>query len=306
MPNLAQALSLPRFSVIVPTYNDSERCLRCLWALSEQDCPRSDFEIVVVDNGSDPPLPLPSELPEDLQVTLVVELSPGSYAARNRGIREARGDILAFTDSDCLPSRTWLSTAVAVLDDKAHDVVLAGKISLFPEAVVRPNPAELYDLYFGLRQARFVQEYGFGATANLVVPKRVIANCGPFNADLKSSGDREWGHRVHACGYRIVYIEALVVRHPARNTLDALLAKVRRKAGGRHDLQAKSSKDHTSSMRGGERTRLARGSLAQLVALRREYGVIPALRVVNIMLAIVVATLSEGMRLRSGMQSRRC
>lgn len=126
MRKRAQALFPPRVSVIIPTYNDSERCVRCLRALAEQEFPRSEFEILVVDNGSDPQLRLPSNLPEDLQVTLVVELSPGSYAARNRGIREARGDILASTDSDCLPSRTWLSTAFAVLNEKAHDVVLAG------------------------------------------------------------------------------------------------------------------------------------------------------------------------------------
>lgn len=305
MSNRAQAPSLPRVSVIIPTYNDSEYCVRCLWALAEQDYPRSDFEVLVVDNGSDPPVQLPSDLPEDLQVTVVVELSPGSYAARNRGVREARGDILAFTDSDCLPIRTWLSTAVATLEDKAHNVVLAGKISLFPEIAGRPSPAELYDLYFGLRQARFVHDYGFGATANLVVPRRVIADCGPFNADLKSSGDHEWGHRVRACGYRIVYIEALVVRHPARNTLYALLAKIRRKAGGRHDLQVQVGKGHTLDMRVGERMRLARRSLGKLVALRREYGTIPALGVMNIMLLIVVATLAEGIRLKSGRQSRR-
>lgn len=110
---------------------------------------------------------------------------------------------------------------------------------------------------------------------------------------------------MRAAGYRIVYIDALVVRHPARNTLDALLAKVRRKAGGRYDLQSKLSKDHNSSMAAGKRARLARGSLGQLMALRREYGLIPALGVVDLMLRIVVATLSESKRLRCGMQSRR-
>src|SRR5262245_50422661 len=97
----------PFISVIIPVYNDTERLRTCLTALADQTYPRDRYEVIVVDNGSTIP---PRSLVESFPGFVFAEESkPGSYAARNRGLQIARGDVLAFTDSDCIPDRHWLA-----------------------------------------------------------------------------------------------------------------------------------------------------------------------------------------------------
>ena len=95
----------PKFvSVIIPVYNDLKLLSTCLECLDRQTYPKTRFEVLVVDNGSD--LPVQPIVSRYSNVKLEKESMPGSYAARNRGIAAARGEILAFTDADCRPSPT--------------------------------------------------------------------------------------------------------------------------------------------------------------------------------------------------------
>src|ERR1044071_6513252 len=104
---------LPFVSVIVPVWNDSARLDRCLRALEEQTYPGDLYEVVVVDNGSDEPLGPVIE--RHGRASLVRETKPGSYAARNTGLAHARGEVVAFTDADCLPAPDWIEQGVARL-----------------------------------------------------------------------------------------------------------------------------------------------------------------------------------------------
>jgi len=103
----------PFVSGIVPVYNDTSRLVLCLDALEHQSCPTERFEVVVVDNGPRPSLEPP--IADFRQSRVGHEPRPGSYAARNRGTRSARGRILAFTDADCIPARNWIHTGVGAL-----------------------------------------------------------------------------------------------------------------------------------------------------------------------------------------------
>ena len=81
-------------SVIVPVYNSGKYLERCVKALLNQDYPKSDYELIFIDNGStDDSVAIMKGHPE---LRTLSEKSPGSYAARNRGITQAKGDILAL------------------------------------------------------------------------------------------------------------------------------------------------------------------------------------------------------------------
>src|SRR5689334_14241359 len=82
---------------------------RCLTAVLNVDYPAEQREIVVVDNGS---RDRTAEIVERYPVTLLHEARRGSAAARNRGIEAARGDVVACTDADCLPTTVWLRELV--------------------------------------------------------------------------------------------------------------------------------------------------------------------------------------------------
>jgi glycosyltransferase involved in cell wall biosynthesis len=82
------------------------------------------FEIIAVDNASTEDLS--GAVPADARIRLIVEPRLGSYAARNRGLSVAGGDILAFTDSDCIPDPDWLTEGVSALVANRHIDMIGG------------------------------------------------------------------------------------------------------------------------------------------------------------------------------------
>src|SRR5262245_5241730 len=131
-------------SVIIPVYNDIARLAVCLDALAQQSYPADRLEIIVVDNGSTPPVAqaLAQQYP---RVTFAHEPTPGSYAARNRGIQLATGTVIAFTDSDCIPSPDWIESGAAALSGTPHCGLAAGRIDMFYVNPERPSAVELYE-----------------------------------------------------------------------------------------------------------------------------------------------------------------
>ncbi|MHB1261316.1 MAG: glycosyltransferase family 2 protein [Thermoplasmatota archaeon] len=229
-------MATPRVSVIIPVHNDRERLARCLDALGAQRG-APDFEVLVIDNGStdDPASILAGQGP---RMRLLSEATPGSYVARNAGLLQAQGDLLAFTDSDCIPAPDWLARLTQALDrDPGLDLV-AGRIDLFPADPAHLTVAETYEAVHGFEQEMYVRERHYGATANLMARRRVFDSVGPFDARLKSGGDKEWCQRAHAAGKRIGYEDTAVVAHPMRHRLSELGKKVRRTWGGELDRGA--------------------------------------------------------------------
>ncbi len=100
-------------SVVVPARGRPERLGACLAALERQSYPGERFEVIVVDDGSQPPLAPRSG---SLQFSLIRQDNAGPAAARNSGAARARGTFLAFTDDDCLPTAGWLAELVASLN----------------------------------------------------------------------------------------------------------------------------------------------------------------------------------------------
>ncbi len=221
-------------SVIVPVWNDAARLEGCLRALEAQTYPGHLYEVVVVDNDSAEAVgPF---IARYSRAKVVRERRPGSYAARNAGLVHARGEVVAFTDADCLPAPDWVEKGVASLVRGGGRSVVAGRVEVFARAEGRPNAVEQYETLFALAQGEFVRKYGFGATANLFAWRHAFERAGPFLAEIKSGGDLEWGRRAAGCGYTVEYDEEVCVRHPARASLSQLYSKMVRTAGGLHDL----------------------------------------------------------------------
>jgi glycosyltransferase involved in cell wall biosynthesis len=192
--------------------------------------------VIVVDNGSR--ADLAGAVAAFPHARHVVEPKPGSYAARNHGIRVARGQVLAFTDSDCIPAADWIEQGVARLLGAPDAGFVAGRVDMFVQDPARPTAAELYDvIVLNFRQDENVRERGFGATANMFTRPEVVARVGPFDESLRSAGDLEWGRRVTAGGFGGVYADEARVRHPARRSMGGTLRRAARLAGGTHGLR---------------------------------------------------------------------
>ena len=223
-------MPIPFVSVIIPVYNSSKLLEKCLKALEAQSYPFDYFEIIVVDNNST----------EDIRLVVAqfhhakysFESSPGSYAARNQGISIAKGEVIAFTDSDCIPNQIWLAQGVEKLLEVSQCGLAAGEIEFFCQNPEQPSLVEIYDLKSCLKQKAYLEKENFGATANVFTFKDVLDRVGVFNSDLKSGGDKEWGRRVFSYGYKQAYANKAIVRHPARYQREEMRKKILRVTEG--------------------------------------------------------------------------
>ncbi|NJN87775.1 MAG: glycosyltransferase family 2 protein [Leptolyngbyaceae cyanobacterium SL_7_1] len=230
----------PFVSVIVPVYNDVEHLQICLTALEQQTYKADRYEVIVVDNGSDPSENIAAIAATFNHAIATQELTPGSYAARNQGISVAKGEIIAFTDADCVPTPNWLEKGVSYLVNNPGCGLVAGKIDIFFKDPKQFTAIEFYDgVTMGFPQREFLEKRRAGATANVFTWKRVIDHVGGFKAQIKSHGDLEWGKRVFSSGYEQIYAEDACVGHPARYSFDELLSRAIRLAGGAYDLHIK-------------------------------------------------------------------
>jgi glycosyltransferase involved in cell wall biosynthesis len=228
----------PHVSVIIPTYRDWERLKLCIAALEKQTYPADLFEVIIVNNDSEDLCPNFS-LPKNYK--LIAEAKPGSYAARNAALKIAKGEVVAFTDSDCQPQRDWLRSAVDLFGTDLRLYRIGGKVSLIV-GENKKNIAEIYEKAYAFRQQDFVYDKGMAATANMVTKKAVFDKIGDFNENLMSGGDAEWGMRASAQGFKIKFSNDCVVWHPARSLLSEIVQKTKREAGGHYGLLEKKSK----------------------------------------------------------------
>ena len=196
----------------------------------------------MVDNGSTDNIE--SVAKEFKEAIFLKEERPGSYAARNEGIKHARGDIIAFTDSDCLPKEDWIEKGVSKFMSHKNCGLLAGEIENIFVNQYKPTAIELYDSIMHKRVRHNLECKRFGVTANLFTSRQTIDKVGLFDGTLKSSGDKEWGNRVSAAGYFQAYGQDVTVGHVAVNSLYKLCRKKKRMAGGVRDIRKLHSSIH--------------------------------------------------------------
>jgi cellulose synthase/poly-beta-1,6-N-acetylglucosamine synthase-like glycosyltransferase len=199
-------------SVVIPVRDRSRMIGRCLDALLAQDYPRELTEVIVVDNGS---IDETCAVVAKYGVTLLVESEiRTSYAARNRGIRLARGEVVAFLDSDCLAARDWLSHLMAAFDDE--------RIAAVVGAIDDGPPATLCE-EFTSRLRPFARPLRRGLatllTANVAIRRDALEAAGLFDERLPTAGDVDLGWRLQQqLGLTIAENPGATVQHLHRST----------------------------------------------------------------------------------------
>jgi len=163
----------PRVSVVVPTFRRAHLLERCLRALRAQTLPRSDFEILVVDDASEEAVRTRVEtLAAGSGVSLRYLRPPpgrrGPAAARNAGWRAARAPIVAFTDDDTIPVSGWLACGLAAMAGGA--AAAAGRMHV----PVRQPPTDYERNVKQMEGSEFV-------TANCFVRRDALERIGGFD-----------------------------------------------------------------------------------------------------------------------------
>jgi len=201
----------PAISIIAPVYNDEKYIRVLLKSLMEQDYPRDQVEIIIVDNGSQDGS---REIVKEYRATLLVEDKiQSSYAARNQGIDRARHDILAFIDSDCKANSQWLKEGVKALEPESVDLA-GGKVEFIFSS--RKTAGEYCDSLRHFNFEKTIKEQKATGAGNLFVKSYVFAKVGKFSDQVKSGGDFQWTRQAVESGFNLVFADKAVVYHPTR------------------------------------------------------------------------------------------
>jgi GT2 family glycosyltransferase len=209
-------------SVVVPHLNDYNNLHICLTLLQNQSFAGDRTEIIVADNGSSRGIEAVRKIVGDRG--RVVEVAErGAGPARNAGVRTARGEALAFIDSDCRPDERWLEEGLAELE--LGDFV-GGRVDVLVENHKRLTAAEAFERVFAFQNERYVKELGFSVTASMFVRRSVFEEVGGFRNGIPE--DRDWCERARSKGYRIRFASKSIISHPARRTMAELRRKWRR------------------------------------------------------------------------------
>lgn len=199
----------PRISVVVPTYRRLALLERCLAALAAQTLPSTDYEIVVVHDGPGPEArhAVAEFVARSGAAARFFELDArrGPAAARNRGWREARADVIAFTDDDTVPGAAWLAEALAAL--KPGVDAAWGRLVM----PLRETPTDYERDAAALATAPFV-------TANCVCRRAALERLGGFDERFERAWreDSDLYFRLLGSGAGVVHAERAVVEHPIR------------------------------------------------------------------------------------------
>ena len=208
-------------SVVIPVYNGQETLAGCLRALEAQSVPRSSYEIIVVDDGS---TDASAAIAEEFDVRLLKQRNLGEAAARNAGTRAAQGQWVAFTDADCVPTRTWLHALLqAVNQNQEGQVALGAAGPLFGCASQSPA-ARFVDLSGGLDTEGHLQHplFPYAPLGNAMYRREALIRVGGLDERYTYYPGPDLHDRLlRAHGGTFYFVPRAVVLHHHRSTWKA-------------------------------------------------------------------------------------
>jgi GT2 family glycosyltransferase len=203
-----------KVSIVIPTHNRLEKLRETVEKLRLQDFSTEDYEIVVVDDGSNPPVTFEKEFTVAPNVTIIRMEGEERSVARNTGAREAHGELLIFIDDDISTQKDFVEKHWQT-HQEFSDALVVGEILL---------PAESQNTPFGRfrqrlekdgipRQRGLVAEKNFCAAGNASIKRELFLQLNGFDKTISSSEDQDFALRHTAQGGQIVYLPEASVIH---------------------------------------------------------------------------------------------
>ncbi len=196
--------SLPKVSIVVPTYNAEKTIEPLLDSFLKLDYP--DFEVIVVNDGSRDGT---KAIAERYDVRLVDQPNRGASAARDAGLRIATGDIVAYVDSDVTVTPDWLRRLVEPFADVSIGATTGQTVFLRNETCT----SWFRSMDIERRNARRGTYTRLANGPNSAFLKSILLEVGGFNPRWYHAEDTEVSYRIWEKGYRIRYVPEAVVHH---------------------------------------------------------------------------------------------
>jgi len=230
----ARPIRQPAISVIVPTFNRSAVLASCLAALENQSLEKSKYEVIVADDSSlDTTEHLCRELSPGFQFCYCRQKSSGAGAARNLGLKRARGRYVLFINDDTIATSTLLEEHL-----RAHGSSAAKKFAVLGDFQYSPIAGRRALTYFLSKHPflfpqvsmhkGFYQGSAYFITCNLSVARQAVLAAGSFDCRFRVAEDTELGVRLSSRGYEVLYWPAARATHDHLNfRTDDILRRAR-------------------------------------------------------------------------------
>lgn len=203
----------PFISVVVPFFDSERHLAPCIDSLLAQRSFGEAYEIILINNASTDGSAAIAHRYRD-ELTLLEESAPGAYAARNTGIRAARGPLIALTDADCVVDPDWLRSIFEGMSDPKTAILLG-----HCQYATTSSPALRLLAAYENAKAEYVTShcdptYRFAYANNMAVRASVFAELGPFE-EWPRAADTELVHRLTARrpDLEVVYRPSMRVTH---------------------------------------------------------------------------------------------
>ena len=217
-------------AAIICTYNRAKYIGNLLESIAANDLPKSEYEIVLVDNNCTDNTKEVCEAfvktHKDVNFRYVVEPEQGLSAARNKGIKEAKGDVIVYIDDDALIDEWYLRTIVEYMEAHPEISAVGGPIIPLYEDTEEPKWMTRFTkellcgyLYFGEEERPFPGERYPGG-GNAAYRANVFEQVGLFNTALGRKGNGLMGSeekdifdKMKAQGMRFMYLPKMILHH---------------------------------------------------------------------------------------------
>jgi GT2 family glycosyltransferase len=225
---------LPFVSVVIPTQDRLPLLRQCLEALNEQDYPAERMEVIVVADGcSDGTAAVLSDASFAFPLRVLVQEASGAAAARNRGAKEARGELLLFLDDDVIASPGLVTAHVAAHGQDGERVVVGPYLIAPPDGndfTVEALATFWEKTFAAMARPDRVPSFGDLLSGNLSLGAAIFERLGRFNPAFPDCGieDYEFGVRVVEKNIPILLAPAAYARHLETTNLRRSLARNRR------------------------------------------------------------------------------
>ncbi len=195
--------------MIVPVYNNQAYINKCLEALLKQTYEHKDYEVIVVDDGS---CDNTANIVKACTVKYIYQTNQGPAAARNRGVKEAEGEIILFTDSDCMPDSNWISEMLKPFKDMDVAAVKGAYRTEQKRIMARFAQLEFEERFEMLKRAGsidMVDTYSAGFR------KEIFRKTGGFDTSfpVANNEDTELSYRMSMLGLKMVFNPKAIVYH---------------------------------------------------------------------------------------------
>ena len=218
MPNLMNNNSTIKYSVVIPVFNAEKTVGRTIEALLAQKG-AEQMEIVAVNDGSTDNTP---KILDQYPVRVLHQPNSGPASARNHGFRESRGDIILFTDSDCVPQPGWLENMTAPFENPEISGVKGVYITRQKSLVARFVQLEFEERYKMLSKQPFID---FVDSYSAAFTKSALEHVGGFDESFPQADneDVDLSFKLAAAGCKMVYAPQAIVEHTHPATLKKYL-----------------------------------------------------------------------------------